>query len=159
MSRFTSFVDAVHARLDDSTVTKVVGAINKGKLVSRRHITWFRDGGAIEVPDRGGAGKTEAGTVRQPSNWNREEVIVAQVYAESDDTFDLLFDNVIASIDKTAGPGSVIWQGYESAFDEYAKRGVMAQLTFSLKLPVADEIKQLVTITAEELECKFDEDL
>lgn len=162
MSRFSNFVDAVHATLNDATVQKVIGDLNRGRNRQRRRVHWYREGGTCDVPDQGGGRETTGGTLREPAAWQRLEDITCHIFAESEDTLDTLLDNVIVAIDNTARAYSVILGDYtweSTAKDEFSKRIPMVALSMSLKLPVSDEQKALVTITAEDLTCEIDEDL
>ena len=161
MSRFSTFVDAVHITLNDATVQKVIGQKNEGRNRQRRRVHWYRVGGEVTVPRQAGGRETTGGTVREPAVWQREEEITCRIFAESEDTLDTLFDNVIVAIDNTARAYSIEFGDYTwtSDKDEFAKRIPMVELNMSLKLPVSDEQKTLVTITAEELTCEIDEDI
>lgn len=165
MSRLSNFATAVHANLADATVLQVVGQLNKGRNTQRRRVHWYREGGEIVPPHQAGgriSDGDEATGTRAPAVWQREEQITCHVFAESEDTLDTLLDNLIVAIDRTAPNGSVIFGNYTWAAtdkDEFAKRVPMVELQCVVKLPVLDEQKSLVEITAEELTCTIDEDL
>lgn len=166
MSRFSTFVDDVHTRLNDATVQKVIGDKERGRNRQRRRLHWYRTGGEI-VPSRTAGGTVESagdditGT-RTPSVKTRMEDILCRVFAESEDTLDTLLDNVIVAINQTAREPAVEWGEYTweaTQKDEFAKRIPMVELQFALRLPVADEQRSLTQITAELLTCEIDEDL
>jgi hypothetical protein len=163
MSRFSDFADAVHVTLDDATVQKLVGDSHKGSNRQQRRVQWYRTGGEMTA-DTGQAGgrETTGSTVREPAVWTRLEDITCHIFAESEDTLDDLFDNVIVAIDNTARAFSVQLGEYSwehPGKGEFATRNPMVELIMSLKLPVSDEQKTLVTITDEDLTCEIDEDL
>ena len=166
MSRIQTLADRVHARLNDATVKQVVGERNRGRNDQRRRIHWYRSSGEII------SAKTAGGTVdsdgddvtgqRVDSVWTRLEMVTCLVFAESEDSMETLLDNLITAIDQSERAPAVEWEGYEwssTTKDEFSKRIPMIELTFSIRLPVADAIKQLVEITDEELTCEIDEDL
>lgn len=157
MSRLSDFADSVHVALNDATVEKVIGQKNGNRHGKRRRLHWYRISGQI-VPARQTGGTEENGN-RSPTELTRLETVQCNVFAETEDTLDVLIDNVIAAIQGDAPGGSVQWGDYTWAHDEYAKRGVMVPLTFEIRLPVLSEQKALVTITDEDLTCEIDEDL
>lgn len=162
MSRFSTFVDAVHVTLADATVQKLIGDSHKGSNRQRRRVQWYRTGGECVTSPQAGGRETESGTIREPAVWTRLEEITCHIFAESEDTLDDLFDNVIVAIDNTARAFSVQLGEYAWSYPgkgEFATRVPMVELNMSLKLPVSDEQKTLVTITAEDLTCDIDEDL
>lgn len=163
MSRFSTFVDAVHVTLDDATVEKLIGDSFKGANRQRRRVHWYRTGGGMTAETHQAGGReTTSGTKREPAVWTRLEDITCHIFAESEDTLDDLFDNVIVAIDNTARAFSVELGEYTWTLPgkgEFASRNPMVELTMSLKLPVVDEQKALVTITDEDLTCEIDEGL
>ena len=104
MSRISAFATAVHATLADATVQEVVGQKNKGRNRQRRRVHWYRQGGTIEPPHQAGGripeDETEATGNRQPTIWQRQEEIVCHIFAESEDTLEILLDNWIVALDK-----------------------------------------------------------
>lgn len=166
MSRLSALADTVHTLLDDATVLKVIGQQNKGRNLQRRRIHWYRMGGEITFPKQAGGRVNSAGDdvtgTREPAVWMRLETVTCHLFAESEETLDVLLDSWIVALDNTAPNGSVQFTDYSwdsTDADEFAKRTPMVAASFVIKLPVVDEIGQLVEITAEELTAEFDEGL
>lgn len=154
MSRFSDFVDAVHAELDDSTVLKLIGKKNEQKHAQQRRIIWMRDGGRVEPAEQAG-GREENGN-RTVSVKTRYERIEVHLLAESEDTLDTLFDNWIAALDAVA-TNSVVWEDdYLWTEEDHTSRQPMVVTTIYKKLPVAEERKPLVTITNQSHTCEID---
>ena len=109
----------------------------------------------LEVPRQSGG--REESTNRTPTAWERQERVVALIFAENFDTLDTLLDNLIVAVDRTYPNGSALRDAtYSFDWDNVNQRNPTAELEFMVKWPVADEIKGLTTITDEELTCDFE---
>jgi hypothetical protein len=159
MSRISDFVSAVATELDDDSVDFVIGKAKEGQHGQRRRVHWYRLGGEIEKNTRQGGTLTDTETTRTVAVWQREERIVARIFAESEDTIDVLLDNLIVAIDRTAGVSAFTKADYIWHENEIAQRAPMVELEFRLALPVADEITALVVIEAVETTTEFVESL
>lgn len=158
MSRLENLAIAVHTELDDATVQRVMYRRRDGRHGQRRRIHWYSDGGDVRPADRAGAKAVDGDTNKIPQVWSRFERVACLVFAENVDTLDALIDNLIVAVDRTAPNGSVIFDGYTWDYDEVAQRIPMSELIFEVQWPVADEVKALTEITAEELTCEFEEE-
>ncbi len=159
MSRLSAFVAAVAVELDDSSVEFVIGKKNEGKHGQRRRVHWYYNvGGEIEENTRQGGTKTDDDTTRTVSVWQRSEAVLVRAFAESEDTIETLFENLITAIDRAAGVQAVTWGPYTWHENEIGQRVPMIDLEFRLALPVPDEITTLVTIAAVSTTTEFEDE-
>ena len=155
MSRLEDFATAVHAQLDDATVERVMYRRREHRHSQRRRIHWYTATSGLEGPRQSGG--REESTNRTPTAWERQERVVALIFAENFDTLDTLLDNLIVAVDRTYPNGSALRDAtYSFDWDNVNQRNPTAELEFMVKWPVADEIKGLTTITDEELTCDFE---
>lgn len=153
LSRFGRFVAEVEANLADTTVEFQLGRAREGEHGIRRRVMMYRAGGLILAPKRaGGAMVGGEGGVRIPTIYDRHESVDVVLHAESEESLDQLLDNMINAIDKVAPNGGINWENYEWNENEIAQRVPQVRLRFAVKLPVAEEIRPLTIITAEEME-------
>jgi hypothetical protein len=159
MSRISDFVAAVAIELDDDSVEFVIGKAKEGQHGQRRRVHWYRTEGDIDKNTRSGGTMTDTETTRTVAVWQREEMQLVRIFAESETTAETLLDNLVVAIDRTAGVSAVKWERYSWRENEIAQRGPMIELEFRLALPVADEITTLVVIEAVDTTTEFVESL
>lgn len=157
MSRFSDFVDKIENELNDSSVKFVKSSPDRaGQHGPRRRIHFYLSGGDIEKTSQAGGRIVDGYQVRAPVVYERLERIEIVVFAENQDTLDVLIDNLINAIDHSSPNGGVLFSSYEYDYDQYSKRIPIIRMVVEVKLPVTDEQKDLVIITDESHICRFD---
>lgn len=165
----TNFAASIEAELNDPSVAFIVAGNlkNEGLNHQRRRVHCYRLGGTIEAPERAGGTVVEthpleadanifdAGKSRVPTVWNRREHIELRIFAESEETLDVLLDNIITAIDRSAPNGGIEWEEYTWIENEIGQRQPMIPLRLWAMFPVAEEIKKLTILAAEDFEARW----
>jgi len=152
MSRFTDLIDSIESTLADPTVEFVVGNDKQKKRGQRRRIHFYRRGGPITTANRSGGG--DIGSSRVATPWQREGVVEAHIFSESDDTTEQLTDNLISAIFNTTNTGLEFFD-YEWDDDQINQRTCYCILRFSIRTPVRSEDLTLITVTGQETDKEF----
>ncbi len=160
-TRLATFATAVHARLASAGVTipQQNDVISLQKHAERLRIVWLTPGGTIEPPRQAGGriGPNDpANRVRLCKL--RVEECQAWIFGETREAAEDLLDAVIAAIYAEAQHIEMPRYRWPNELRDEAGNVLRAQvcvLTFFLRLPVADEIAPLVTITGVDHECEL----
>lgn len=148
-TKFELIVDAIHAQLADPTVLRQTGRLSIRENAPTRRIVWVREPGEV-TPPRNIGGKLSGG-VRYRQVYTREELVEAHLYAENEETIELLLDGLLAAIHLVGGP-SIKPSRYE--WETETERGaahlssqpkIRLELTFMI--PVFDERLPLTPLT------------
>jgi hypothetical protein len=153
MSIFGGIVDSIHAKLNDATVKKLLGRKALSEHQQQRRIVWIRRPSPVVNPQNVGGKLTASTTQRTRTAYVIEQAIEANIYAESEDTLEVLVGNLLAAISLVLGPRAqkmvVDWETETDApgvAKGHLVRGCKALLLLSIAVPVTDEIAELVTI-------------
>jgi hypothetical protein len=155
-TRLQRIAEAVHEELADRTVAMVVGREEAETHNGRRRVMWIPGQGKL-VPSQRAGGTLLADGTRVVCVWNREEQLSVFIIAERVDTTEVLFENLLAALSEVIPESSMKNPGYRWVTQEKGQAGAtlrsqLIEFTFTVVLPVRNELQQLTTITEESVE-------
>jgi len=163
-TRLEKFAAEVHDVLNDASVQQEVFQISVPKHAQRRRVCWVPTGGPLAPPKRSGGTHLPttpgaADGIRRRDCALRQETVEVHVYAESRETVEVLFENLlaaIADIQQDIDWGRYVWPTEEAQNAGLLVRGSKIIFTFTLPFPVSEELAELTIVSAQEHTCEFD---
>lgn len=148
-TKFEQIVEAIHAELNDPTVLRQTGRLAVKENQQLRRVVWIREPSDI-TPPRNVGGKL-AGGVRYRQVYTREERVEAHVYAEDEDTIELLLDNLLGAMHVVGGPSiqpsKYAWETERAEGAAHLTSQPKIQLELTFMIPVFDERRPLTPLT------------
>lgn len=162
MSQFRDVAAAVETQLNDDSVKFQYGRDELAKHEQKRRIVWVRKLGVFEAPkNQGGKSVNGSGGVEQRIRiaFMKVEEVEAHIYAENEDSCEVLFDAVLAAIKRVGvwilQPVRYEWQTELDGISASRQRQPKIMLVLQSRILVADEESTLVVITDIQHSCKL----
>ena len=153
-SRLEEITEQIHTTLAAASVKRLFGPVHLAHHEQAKRVVWVRERSPIEDPRQAG-GKEVSGTRIRVCRL-RIEAVAAHVYAETDEALCDLIDVLIAAIDLTvpsARMSGIDWVSHQDHEAGETRRTDKAILHCAFRLPVADEIRELLEVTGIDHEC------
>jgi hypothetical protein len=152
MTVLSDIIDAIHERLDDSSVERAEGRKSLSEHHRSRRICWIRVRSSVTAPAN--VGGKRAGNDRYRQIYTDSIAVEAHVQAESDDALEQLFANLLAASHAVCGtsaqPGAYQWFTEQEGQSGHVLRGPKLILAMTFAVPVTDEIRPLKQLTGQD---------
>lgn len=160
-TRLEALAEKIHEQLNDQTVKSAFGRKEVARNDQRRRVVWVPVGGPLTPPEKRSAGTVVpngTGQARRHDVVLRQERVQVHVTAESDESLEQLFENLLAAIGLTIPRPT--WHEYRWVTEEEGQAGDSLRVPkirfeITIQLPVAEEIKPLTVVTGEDHTCGF----
>lgn len=156
-SRGERIIDQVHTELDDDSVVHYVGRRFLAAHKQQRAVVWVPVSSPIEPATRAG-GRTIDGQ-RRSDVFTRIESFEAHIYAENNETVDLLFDALLGACKRTVhtsmNVGRYSWASEEQDGTNWTLRQPKIVCQIAFQMPVAREQLKLHEITLQDHTCEY----